>query len=410
MSDGLPPYLGFAGLWRLESSGLEIARLGPMLEARLASDPGNAEAMMDIATLSILTLIPENRPYAFAMQARALDLQQVYPIPAPRQPATLRVLAVACPGDMTAITHLDCLLEGSDVDLLMLYLRAGSPLPQSLPEHDLVFVAIGESGPNRQVLALAKEVATLSSRPVINPAARILALTRDTASRMLRDIPGVTMPPTTRVARDRLLMVAAGTLLLEAVLPGGAFPIIARPVDSQGGAGLEKLDDAGALASYLDGTAFEAYFVSRFVDYSGADGHYRKFRVVMVEGQALACHMAISTQWMIHYVNADMDASDWKRAEEARFMVEFDTGFATRHAGALQGIDAALGLDYYAIDCAETREGALLVFEADTAMLVHAMDPVDLYPYKGPAMRRIFEAFRRMLETRKESARQAARQ
>lgn len=49
------------------------------------------------------------------------------------------------------------------------------------------------------------------------------------------------------------------------------------------------------------------------------------------------------------------------------------------------------------MDCAETEDGRLLVFEIDTAMLVHAMDPEDLYPYKKPAMRRLFAAFREML-------------
>jgi hypothetical protein len=117
----------------------------------------------------------------------------------------------------------------------------------------------------------------------------------------------------------------------------------------------------------------------------------------VIGGRPFACHMAISDHWMIHYVNADMDASEWKRAEEARFMQGFDTGFALKHARTLTAIDALLGLDYYAIDCAETRAGELLVFEADTAMLVHAMDPPDLYPYKGPQMRRIFGAFRAML-------------
>ena len=78
-------------------------------------------------------------------------------------------------------------------------------------------------------------------------------------------------------------------------------------------------------------------------------------------------------------------------------MEGFDTGFGARHAAALAGIDARLGLEYYAIDCAETRSGELLVFEADTAMLVHGMDPVDLYPYKAPQMQKIFSAFRAML-------------
>ena len=84
MDDGLAPYIGFAGLWRLELSGMPAARLGPLLEARVARNPNDASAMMDIATLSILTLRPENREHAFALQARALGLQRVYRRPASR--------------------------------------------------------------------------------------------------------------------------------------------------------------------------------------------------------------------------------------------------------------------------------------------------------------------------------------
>lgn len=404
MSDGLPPYIGFAGLWRLELSGLEIARLGPMLEARLARDPRNADAMMDIATLSILTLIPGNREFAFAMQARALEIQQVYRIPAARQPPGLRVLALACPGDMTALTHLDCLLEDSDVELFMLYVRAGHRLPASVPDHDLVFVVAGESGPNRPVLELIGQFIEASAKPVLNRPGRILQLTRDNVSRMLRPIDGVAMPATVRVERISLEQAARDELRLSALLEEGTFPLIARPEDSQGGKDLEKLDDKAGLARYLARTAGDAFFISRFIDYSGTDGLFRKYRVVMIDGRAFACHMAISSSWMIHYVNADMDQSAAKRAEEARFMEDFDAGFATRHRLALAGIDRALGLEYYAIDCAETRGGDLLVFEADTAMLVHAMDPVDLYPYKRPAMQRIFDAFRAMLEKRRQAA------
>ncbi|HEX4327269.1 MAG TPA: hypothetical protein VH105_10640, partial [Burkholderiales bacterium] len=49
------------------------------------------------------------------------------------------------------------------------------------------------------------------------------------------------------------------------------------------------------------------------------------------------------------------------------------------------------------IDCAETADGRLLVFEVDPAMVVHALDPVDLYPYKPAAMHKLFAAFRAML-------------
>jgi glutathione synthase/RimK-type ligase-like ATP-grasp enzyme len=404
MEDGLPPYIGFAGLWRLELSGMEIARLGPMLEARLARNPNDAAAMMDIATLSILTLKPENRAFALSVQSRAIDLQQVYRLSAAHDPAGVRMLVLMSPGDMTAVTPVDCLVEHSDVELQMVYVRPGKALPAGLPEHDVVFVAIGESPANRPLLEQISEFTSSSRKPVLNLPGPILKLSRDSVSAALRRIPGVVMPVTARVAREDLARSGRSEIPLGQVLDGGAFPIIARPLDSQGGKDLARLDGPAAVVAYLETTASDQFFVSRFIDYSGPDGFFRKYRVVVIDGRPFACHMAISKHWMIHYVNADMDADAWKREEEARFMAGFDAGFAATHGRALRDIDAAMGLDYYAIDCAESAEGRLLIFEADTAMLVHAMDPVDLYPYKQPQMRKVFTAFREMLEDRRNAA------
>jgi|CXWL01.1.fsa_nt_gi glutathione synthase/RimK-type ligase-like ATP-grasp enzyme len=403
LQDGLPAYIGFAGLWRLELSGIEISILGPLLEARLKREPENACAMMDIATLLMLTLIPGNRAPALGKQAWALDRQQMYRLPARRTGPVLRVLAIAGPGDMTAITHLDCLLEDSDIELLMLYVWPGRSLPDPLPQHDLVFVAIGESGPNRPLLERIVPLARASARPVLNRPERILGLSRDRVSALLRPVAGVDMPLTVSVAREALQKLAQGELPIEQLLEDGCFPIILRPVDSQGGKDLARLDDPASVAAYLGTTAATTCYVSRFVDYSGADGLFRKYRVAFIEGRPYACHMAVSTHWMVHYVNADMDDSAEKRTEEARFMAGFDTGFGLRHAHGLAQIDRLLGLDYYGIDCAETADGKLLVFEADTAMLVHAMDRADLYPYKRPQMEKLFGAFRRMLGKAKDS-------
>lgn len=81
-------------------------------------------------------------------------------------------------------------------------------------------------------------------------------------------------------------------------------------------------------------------------------------------------------------------------------MEAFDETFAQRHAQAFQAINARMGLDYVAMDCAETADGKLLLFEVDTAMVVHALDPVDLFPYKQPVMKKLFDAFRQMLVDR----------
>jgi hypothetical protein len=42
----------------------------------------------------------------------------------------------------------------------------------------------------------------------------------------------------------------------------------------------------------------------------------------------------------------------------------------------------------------------LLVFEADSAAIIHMMDPPDLFAYKRPHMRRAFAAFFAMLQRR----------
>ena len=111
--------------------------------------------------------------------------------------------------------------------------------------------------------------------------------------------------------------------------------------------------------------------------------------------------MAVAEHWMLHYLNVVMEQHLSKRDEEARLFATFDTDFAIRHAGALTALCARADLEYFAIDCAETRDGDLLIFEADTAMVVHDMDPPALYPNKGPQMQKVFRAFRGMLGVRR---------
>ena len=110
--------------------------------------------------------------------------------------------------------------------------------------------------------------------------------------------------------------------------------------------------------------------------------------------------MAISEQWKIWYLNADMALSAAKRAEEAYFMASFDDEFAVRHAGALSEMTRRVGLDYFMVDCAETKTGDLLVFEADNTAIVHNMDPPGIFPYKAPQMHKVFDAFAAMLYKR----------
>jgi glutathione synthase/RimK-type ligase-like ATP-grasp enzyme len=194
--------------------------------------------------------------------------------------------------------------------------------------------------------------------------------------------------------------VARGDRALEEVLPGGAFPLIVRPVGSHAGKGLERIDDAAALAAHVEQARVQAAYVSRFVDYASADGRWRKYRVAFMAGRPYLAHMAVGDHWMVHYLNAGMADSAGKRAEEAAAMAGFDEAFAVRHAAAFAALHERLGLDYFAIDCAELPDGRLLLFEADVSMIVHALDPEDLYPYKRPQMAKLFGAFEGLLKAR----------
>jgi hypothetical protein len=103
-----------------------------------------------------------------------------------------------------------------------------------------------------------------------------------------------------------------------------------------------------------------------------------------------------------------MSGSLAKRLEEETFMRTFDIGFGRRHQSVLSEVARRVGLDYFIIDCAETSDGSLLIFEADNTAVVHNMDPPAVFPYKPPQMRKIFEAFAAMLTRRVAVARERA--
>ena len=205
------------------------------------------------------------------------------------------------------------------------------------------------------------------------------------------------------MSRAKLLQVLLSDTELRAIAGGLDFPVIIRPRGSHAGVGLAKIDDVFALGKYLIEQKGEDFFLARFVDYSSEDGLFRKYRVVIADGKPYACHMAIADQWNIWYLNAGMSESESKRLEEATFMQTFDIGFGLRHRSTLQELSDRIGLDYFIIDCAETKTGDLLIFEADNTAVVHNMDSPELFPYKPAQMHKIFDAFAGLLTRHAES-------
>lgn len=370
----------------------------PLIQAQLDllhADATNASAYI---TLSLLYQLIGQKENGLACQEAGLHYARIF-----RQVeagATLRLLTIMARGDLMTNTPVELMLEGQGVEVLRVYVDQLGGLPGSMPDHDVALMAIGESDETRSILERLKGLAGRWPRPVLNDAAAVLDLSRDRLWRKLADIPGLITPPTIRVPRDVLLAVARGEWPLESVLPDGNYPLIVRPVGSHAGKGLERVDDAAALTAYLAESELQTAYLSRFIDYAGTDGAYRKYRIAFFAGRPFLAHMAVGDHWMVHYLNAGMAESEGKRSEEAAAMADFDRDFAVRHAEAFAGMSARLGLDYYAIDCAEASDGRLLLFEADVSMIIHALDAEDLYPYKRPQMAKLFGAFAAMLRSR----------
>jgi glutathione synthase/RimK-type ligase-like ATP-grasp enzyme len=398
---GRKSLIGVVKLMRLAHAGVDLKLLGERLIARAGTDKGAscANALMDLCHVFQFR---GDHQLAMEVQNQALHIQQIYTPPAGAAVPAVRVLALMGKGDLMANTPVEFLVEDSDVALDLLYLAPDLPLPP-LPEHDVLFVAIGYSDENIPLLAEIAPAIETWPRPVLNRPQHIANLSRDKAWDLLKSIPGIAMPQTVRVERPALMAVTQGAAL-GSVLPDGEFPLIIRPVDSHAGRDLDKLDALPDLIAYLQHSPHAEFFISRFIDYRNTDGQFRKYRIVLIEGLPFVCHMAISSHWMIHYLNAGMSESAEKRAEEALFMERFDEEFARRHSPAFQAIHERTGLDYVGIDCSEAPDGSLLIFEVDSNMVIHAIDPVDVYPYKQPQMKKVFSAFRAMLVSAKERA------
>lgn len=381
MSSFIPtPFLGLAPFLRQSIAGTDLRPISQEMLRLAEQQPEDPKLWMNLA---IAMLCLKQRDLGLAIQNEALALARVYHLPAAHQPSRFKLLMLLAPGDLATNTPLECLLEDSDIDLIFYYVSAENPLASPIPEHDALIVCIGEAEANQAYLRALEAPLSAWPKPLINRPENILSVERAAASRLLQGIPGLLMPPTQPLRRTDL-----GERLADS-----DFPVILRPRGSHAGHDLEKISNQAEMTDYLSRVDAEDFFVAPFIDYSGTDGQFRKFRLALIDGQPFACHMAISSHWMIHYVNAGMYEDAAKRAEELSFMENF-ASFAERHAPALAAIHQRTRLDYLCIDCAETTDGQLLIFEIDHAMVVHAMDSEAMFPYKQHHMLKVKDAFR----------------
>ena len=257
----------------------------------------------------------------------------------------------------------------------------------ALPPHELVFNAIGDAERCATALHRAAALLARTDAPVINPPGRIGPTTR-AGNAALGRLEGV------RTARTETWPRAA----LATGLPQGfAYPVLLRSPGYHTGQNFLRLEHTHDLEAALRTLPGEHLTLIEPLEARGADGAWRKYRVMLVGGALLPLHLAISPHWKVHHFTADMRERPAHRDEEAAFLDDMPGVLGTAAVAALQRIADTLALDYGGIDFALGPHGDILLFEANATMTV-AMPPSDpVWSYRRKATTEVLQATRSLL-------------
>lgn len=303
--------------------------------------------------------------------------------------ATVLVLGAVGAGHVPTRYLLD-LQRLSTVSVILLSPdQADAPLGgvdlETLGQADVVFSTLADVDHDCGQFAAAAALCASLDLPVVNPPASILKTGRDSAAELFRDIPGMVTP----VVRHATPGALAG-LSVDG-------PLLVRPAGDHGGENLVLLRDDADKHAYLAAGGAEQLLLTPFYDFRSPDGYWRKYRVIFIDRRVYPYHVAIGDDWLLHYWRAETWRSDWKKAEEERFLGDWRGVFGARAVQAVEEAARRLDLDYGGMDCALTQDGRVLLFEANACILLHLDEPAAAFAYKHRHVPLIREAFTRLV-------------
>ena len=266
-----------------------------------------------------------------------------------------------------------------------------------LPEHDVLFNAIGDADLCGEARAKAREIVSRSRAPVINPPERIIPTGRSENAKRLGQLDGIIAPKVETLPKSILLSADGPSCLAQ---KGFEFPLLLRAPGFHTGQHFVRVERAYDLATAAGQMPGESVLVMQYLDAAGADGMARKYRVMFIDGKFYPVHMAASRDWKVHYVTSDMAIRSDLRAEEKTFLNAMPEVLGIRAMAALEHIRDTLGLDYGGVDFAVARDGNLLLFEANATMTILPPGPDPKWDYRRAAIARVLDAARQLVRDR----------
>jgi tetratricopeptide (TPR) repeat protein len=392
------------------NSGIAHNALGRLL-SRLGEDDEEAEQALQRAIalnssetntyveLGNILMRRQQTDAALVMFRRAQELAPLITWRANRQPAEFSALFLDTPmGGSTPINylagradydrHFHCVIPDTPANIDLLRSKA-----------DVVFNMICNVDDGEAMLLQALDLVERIGRPTINHPRLIMNTDRESIARRFADIPDCVVPRTLRVP---------GAVVADAATSrefgGFSLPLLIRVAGPHGGDDFDKFDNWPDIADFVTKRPEANYYVIEYIDYRSKDDLFRKYRVIFVDGEILPYHLAIHDEWKVHHFRTEMADHEWMRQEEEHFLENPGGVFNAAQQGALRAMARATGLDYGGIDCGIDRDGRIVVFEANAAMLVHD-EKTEVFTYKNQYIARIKQAFDAMLSRHRTCAR-----
>lgn len=295
-----------------------------------------------------------------------------------RDDATVRVKAVNSVGDLSFSASGSCnvynFLKTYQVNKLRLTLDARPHFSLPYPEADvMIFNQISE--PDTHQITLRKLLTLQNNTPQniwLNHPQAILETSRDQIATKLKGIPGLIMPHTVRVKLSGLEDLWRAMKWAEL-----NFPVIIRECGTHGGQRMILMANAEDLSSLyplaLDGRAF---YLIQYHDYC-RENVYTKYRIAVVAGKTYLRGIGSGEGWMVHHKNhvALLKKNTYYREYEKILRAEFYQRLNGLIQPVMGRIIQALRLDFFGIDCHISKQGEILIFEANASMSILEEEP-----------------------------------
>ena len=360
----------------IESGELEAARAAFGAALALASLPA-----AHLGMARVLTALGELR----AAQAHwRLGLADGWLAPQPYRGVGAGIPALLIVSAQGGNIPTRALIDDTVFAATALYAEGHDPA-RPLPPHAVIFNAIGDADLCADALANAAAVTARSAAPVINTPAAVAATTRAGTAVRLAGTPGVVVPELRALRRADMNNA------------GLRFPRLVRAPGFHTGQHFVRVECAADLDAAIAGLPGDELLAIEPLDARGADGRFRKYRVMFIGGALYPLHLAVAPAWKVHYFSSAMDESADARAEEARFLADMPRVLGPRAMAALAAIGDRLGLDYGGVDFGLSARGELLLFEANAGMVIQPPGPEPVWDYRRASISRALAAVKAML-------------